>query len=110
LGYSGANNEKWKVVPEEDGFYQIICVDSGKALNVPQDQTADGVAITQANPAKVPSQLWKIEKTDGNFYKITAQISGKTLAVGGDLAKDGSPIIQTTYTGAPEQQWKLDFP
>jgi len=110
LGYSGANNEKWKVVPEEDGFYQIICVDSGKALNVPQDQTADGVAITQANPAKVPSQLWKIEKTDGNFYKLTAQISGKTLAVGGDLAKDGSPIIQTTYTGAPEQQWKLDFP
>jgi hypothetical protein len=109
-GYSGANNEKWKVSPQEGGFYQIICVDSGKALNVPQAQTGDGITLTQANPAKVPSQLWKIEKADGNFYKLTAQSSGKTLAIGGDPAKDGSPIIQTTYTGAPEQQWKLDLP
>jgi eukaryotic-like serine/threonine-protein kinase len=109
-GYSGANNEKWKVVPLEDGFYQIISVDSGKALNVPQAQTDDGSALTQATPAKEPSQHWKIEKTDGNFYKLTAQSSGKTLAIGGDLAKDGSPIVQTAYTGAPEQQWKLDLP
>jgi hypothetical protein len=109
-GYSGANNEKWKVVPQEDGSYQIICVDSGKALNVPQAQSGDGIALAQANPARTPSQLWKIEKVDGNFYKITAQSSGKALAIGGDPAKDGSPIIQTAYTGAPEQQWKLDLP
>jgi predicted RNA-binding Zn-ribbon protein involved in translation (DUF1610 family) len=109
-GYSGANNEKWKVIPQADGFYQIVCVNSGKALNVPQAQTGDGIALNQATAAKTPSQLWKIEKTDGNFYKLTAQSSGKALAVGGDLAKDGSPIIQTTYTGAQEQQWKIDLP
>ena len=109
--YSGGGNQRWKIVPVDKGFYQILGLESGKALNVPQGKTEDGVELTQANPVKTnPSQRWKFEKTDGNYFKITAEASGKALAAGGDLTRDGASIIQTTYTGAPEQQWKLEAP
>ncbi len=106
-GYSGGGNQQWNISAQGGGFYLLVCAESGKALNVPQGQTADDVALAQANVNKgATSQKWKIEKTDGGFFKLTNMASGKAVTAAGD-ANDAA-IVQRAYTGAPEQQWKLE--
>jgi serine/threonine protein kinase len=110
--WSNAGHQQWNVTAVgSTGYYQLVCQDGGKALNVPGGQTGDGTVLQQANFNKnSPSERWKIEKVpdskDGSFYTLTSLASGKVIAVKGDT--DGSPIIQTDNTNAPEQQWKIE--
>jgi hypothetical protein len=106
--YTGQPNQQWNITALGGGYYLLVRVDSGKALNVPGGKTEDGVALVQGDVTKGPSQKWKIEKIENGIWKLTAEVSGKALAVGGE--GDKGAIIQTTYNGTHEQQWKIENP
>jgi hypothetical protein len=109
--WTNGGHQQWNITSVGNGYYVLVCQDSGKALNVPGGQTGEGVVLQQANVNKNnPSERWKIEKVPdaqgGNFYTLTSLASGKVMAVKGD--NDGSPVIQTDGKNTPEQQWKIE--
>jgi hypothetical protein len=133
--YGNHSNQQWRIVPQDNGYYVLVGIDSGKAISVPMLRTPatptpapnaakpssptptpkpkpitdDNSQIEQANVNKEPTQKWKIEKVEKetNIFTITSMEDGKVLAVGGD--GDKAPIIQVKpKQGAQEQQWKIE--
>lgn len=57
--YTGATNQQWSFVDLGNGYFQIINVNSGKALDVPGASTSDGTQIIQYTPnASAYNQQW----------------------------------------------------
>jgi elongation factor Tu len=56
--YLGGDNQKWRLVPVEDGYYQLIAKHSGKCLDVigGPGGVADGVGLQQYEYLKRPAQ------------------------------------------------------
>ncbi len=60
---SNANNERWRFVAQNNGYYKIVSVNSNKNLNVRGASTASGVAIIQYHDAGgADNELWQLVK------------------------------------------------
>ncbi|GIG62898.1 galactosylceramidase [Longispora fulva] len=87
-----------------DPKYKLINRNSGKALTVTGNSTADGALIIQSTDVASAGQLWKIVTT-GGYSVLTNVGSGKVLEVAGTTA--GTQLTQRTGTGGTNQQWTL---
>jgi hypothetical protein len=90
------------------GEYEIQNMNSGLALSVAGDSTANGAAIVQ-NPFSNGDDafLWTITPTSGGYYTITNVNSGLDLEVSSASALPGANIVQlSSHTLLPgDDQW-----
>ncbi len=102
----GGDHQKWKFYLTTDGYYQIVNVNSGKALDV--GGTANGSICQQYSYWGGSNQQWAVTDIGNGYYKITSRTSGRSLDVAGQSTTDGADVIIWDYWGGNNQQFKLE--
>ena len=88
-------------------YYHIVCVDTGRVLDVTNASAENGAKIIVKDKGKSESQQWQMVKA-GDYVKFVNRKSGKVLDVP-ELSKDeGVDMIQWEDNGGENQQWKLE--
>ena len=89
--------------PAPPGTLQSLA--SGKCLDLPGGQAANGTRAIQYDCHGGPNQQWIIEAQGDAGDRIVSRMSGKCIGtVGGDAAT-GSPIVESQCGGSPGQLW-----
>lgn len=91
--------------PLANGTYKIINRNSGLALDVTAQLTANGSSIQQWTYNGGVNQRWTLTSLGGDHYKIIGVQSGRSLEVANQDLNDGAKIQLYDYTGAANQQW-----
>jgi len=106
-GYNINNLTVTEGQPVPNGNYVLLNRNSGKALDILGQSTADWAAAVQRGASGGSSQTWHLSFGNGGYYTLTNQNSGKALDVGGASTADGAAVIQWPLHGGGNQQWAL---
>ncbi len=93
---------------QNDAYYKIVSVHSGKVLDVAGLSTENGANIYQWEYVGGDNQMWKFVHAGDGYYTIACKRSGKYLDVSGASTADGANIIQWPSHGGNNQKWKLE--
>ena len=88
-----------------NGTYKIINRNSGLALDVADNGTANGANVDQATYTAGNNQRWTVTNLGGGQYSIIGVGSGKSLDVTGGSTANGANIAIWTYSGSTNQIW-----
>ncbi len=105
--YNGPN-QRWAVVPAENGHFKLISYVTGKCASVYNDSTADGAQIydwdyTGGNT----SQMWDLVDAGNGWFKIKNVRSAKVLDIEASSTADNGKAEQWTDNGGANQLWRL---
>ncbi|MBU0511710.1 MAG: RICIN domain-containing protein [Chloroflexi bacterium] len=103
------NNQKWDLVPADDGFYLLVAKHSGKCLDVSGASNNNGAPIIQWDCHGGTNQQWKLVPVGSSYNKIVSRKSGKCLDVKDRLTGNGVIMQQWDCpgNGGYNQQWKI---
>jgi serine protease len=114
-GYDGQNliqfeshlglNQQFRIENADPGFFRIIAMHSGKALDVWDDSRRDGGEIRQYTSYGARHQQFQIIPV-GSFFKIVGRNSGRVLEVPG-FSTENVQIKQYGENGGANQQWEF---
>ncbi|HEV2645664.1 MAG TPA: RICIN domain-containing protein [Acidobacteriaceae bacterium] len=93
--------------PLANGTYKIVDLNSGLAMDVKGNGTANGSVVQQYAYHGATNEQWKVTNLGGNIYQIIGVQSGRALEVTGAGTANGTGIDIYNYTGATNQQWAL---
>jgi hypothetical protein len=91
--------------PDENGYYKITNVASGKSLNVARGSLSKGAAIIQWPYSGAANEQWRPVCAAPFAYTLAARHSGLVLDVTADPPASG--VQQWTPNGGTNQQWYL---
>ncbi|MEV7989314.1 RICIN domain-containing protein [Micromonospora sp. NPDC085948] len=92
--------------PPSGTHYRINNVNSGKAMDVIGQSTADSAEIKQWSYLGGSNQKWRFEDAGSGYFRIVNQNSGKCLDVASASTADGANIVQWTCGSGQNQQWQ----
>jgi Ricin-type beta-trefoil lectin domain-like len=105
---SGGKAQQWRLIEAGSGYFYIVNVNSGKALDT-FGYSDDGDLVGQLT--RYPDdqyQQWSFTSVGDGFYVVTNRISGRVLDLQGGGLDDTTPIQQwTAFPNNPNQQWLL---
>jgi predicted alpha-1,6-mannanase (GH76 family) len=117
ISENGCNAQQWSFVGDAnqqfnlnylgDGYYSIVNVQSGKAIDVSGVSTADGANIHQWDYVGGGNQKFFAQVVDNEYYKFIAEHSNKIFEVDGFSTQNGGNIQQWTDVNQFSGQWKL---
>lgn len=90
-----------------EGAYKLINPNSGKALDVYGNRTADGTNVNIYTDNGAINQKWTISKNSDGTYKIISQSSNKVLDVDGNQTTDGANVQIWSDNGGNNQKWRI---
>jgi hypothetical protein len=99
----------WRLKDLYNGFYLIINVGSGDALDN-LNSVKNGSVIGHKTPDTLHAQQWQISLVKTDYYKIVNRVSGKVLDNKDNSLNDGTAMIQLTDQSSTNtnQLWKLE--
>lgn len=105
----GTDRQRWKLDYQGDGCYQIVSLESGKALGTVEDAPQPGAKITFLSPARRDAQLWLPRQNEDGTYTLLLKSGGQSSAldVGGCSPNDGAAIGLWVVNGLDCQKWSL---
>lgn len=112
--YDGGTNQQFSLVlvqnpPIISGkVYRINARNSGKALDVSGNSTANGALINQWTYGGGANQKWKIESTGDGYFKLTAIHSNKVLDIFEGSLNDNVNAHQWDWANANSQKWSFE--
>lgn len=110
--YNGGNNQKFKLVKNDDGYYYIYTGITGyeKVLDVAKKSSADGANIAQYTYNGGSNQQFEIVEVSDGVFAIKTRISSSLscMDVYGWSTENGGNIAQWTYWGGDCQLWILE--
>jgi arabinan endo-1,5-alpha-L-arabinosidase len=86
--YLTLENEKWTIAPAEGGFYKIVNLGNGNAMQVAAEATGPA-PISLGAYTGADTQLWRLEQFPDGSYRIRNKATGLSLtesAAGGVVA------------------------
>ncbi|GHC77472.1 beta-galactosidase [Streptomyces flavofungini] len=90
---------------------QSVCVltnrRSGKALDVPDESTAQGVQLVQWPRQNTPNQQWVLATLDHGAATLAAAHSGHVADVQGASTSPGAPVVQWPAHRGANQRWRV---
>ncbi|MFB9325616.1 RICIN domain-containing protein [Paenibacillus aurantiacus] len=92
---------------QTDTQYMLINRNSGMALDVDSDSTAEGAEIIQWHQHGEANQCWLLVPAGGDAYKLVNRRSGLLLGVDGGSAEGGAGLVQETDGGRTSQRWRI---
>jgi hypothetical protein len=104
-GFNGGNNQRWRFTALAGGYYEIVNVNSGKALESPN--TSQGTQLDQRTYSGATTQQWQLVAAAGGYYTLVNRATGYLADVNGASQTQGATIIGWTATGGANQQWQL---
>jgi hypothetical protein len=106
--YTGADNQKWRLVPVSPTRYLLASFKSSQVLDVPGHSTANNTEIVQWGYNGGDNQHWTLNVQGENDYTIESVLSRKVLDVYNASTDNGAPIQQYSYGQALNQRWRID--
>ena len=88
-------------------WYVLLNRNSGKALDVTGQSTADGTRIEQWTRNDGQNQQWQFIDSGSGYYRLKSRLSSKVLDVNGQSTADGAPIIQWPDNNTANQQFSI---
>jgi glucosylceramidase len=105
----GDLDQQWRLVSAGSGYFNIVNVKSGKALDDPSGSTVNGTQMQQYTITGTgnANQQWQIT-ANGSWYTITNRTSGLPLNLTGGALADNAAIQQYSSTSTdPNAQWQF---
>jgi glucosylceramidase len=102
-------DQQWKLVSAGSGYYNVVNVNSGMALDDTGGSTSNGNAMQQYTISGTgnSNQQWQIT-ANGSWYTITNRTSGLPLNLSGGSLADGTVIQQYASSSSdPNAQWQF---
>ncbi|MFD9903725.1 beta-galactosidase [Streptomyces sp. NPDC059063] len=103
-----------RTTPKPIGFagvlqstYVLVNRRSGKALDVPDESTGQGVQLIQWPRHGKPNQQWRRTVLGHGTSTLAGAHSGQLVDVRGESTADGAPVIQWPATRGANQQWRV---
>ena len=106
-GFMGTTNQQFTFTHLGNDVYKIICVKSGRSIDVSQASTADGANVQQWGYVSGANQQFLMVPVDSDYYKIVAKHSGKLVEVSDFSTVYGGNIQQWSDVNQISGQWKL---
>jgi glucosylceramidase len=102
-------DQQWTLESAGSGYYYIVDVNSGKALDDPSGSTANGTVMQQYTLTTGDNnQEWQLTSVGSGYYTITNRTSGKVLDLTSGGLSDGTNIQQwSSSSGDLNQEWSL---
>ncbi|HYP88942.1 MAG TPA: RICIN domain-containing protein, partial [Polyangiaceae bacterium] len=97
----------WSFNYDGAGFFRITNVKSKKVIDVPDESTADGVALVQWESNGGDNQAWLLVDLGQGVYKLKNKKSNKFMAVVQGSADAGAAVEQRAGGDGDEQKWKV---
>lgn len=116
---SGANIQLWekndsdaqifKVEYQNNGYYKITNVASGKVLDIDGGNAHNGANVIQYGWHGGPNQQWKIVSSgeSGYYCLLSAQNTTQALDISGGIFKNGTNVQSWEKNNSDAQKWKL---
>lgn len=92
---------------QSDSLYMLINRNSGMALDVDSDSTAEGAEVIQWHQHGEANQCWMFVPAGGDAYKLVNRRSGLLLGVERGSAEGGAGLVQETDRGRASQRWRI---
>lgn len=105
--FTGGTNQQFTFTHLGNDIYKIICVKSGKSVDVSAVSTADGANVLQWSYVAGGNQQFQMLPIDSDYYKIIAKHSNKLIEVSNFSTINGGNVQQWTDAGQTSGQWKL---
>ncbi|WP_234312089.1 RICIN domain-containing protein [Streptomyces griseus] len=104
--YDGGANQRWSLLPNNDGSYRLHNVKSGKLLQSPN--STQGATLTQGTDSGDDSQWWKlVPSATSGFHRLVNVHTGWCADVAGGSTDDRANIIQWPIAGGTNQDWQI---
>jgi hypothetical protein len=104
---NGGNNQKLRLVPAGDSYYNAVVEHSGKCVDVANASTADGAAIRQITCNGGDNQKFRVADNYDGYHWLVAKHSGKCLDVADASMSNSGRIQQFSCHGRSNQKFKL---
>jgi hypothetical protein len=101
---------QWRLVGVADGYFNIVNVHSGEALDNTGGSTANGTQMQQWSLIGVgnANQQWRIVSAGGGLSLIINRTSGHALDLRDGNTADGAAIQQWEPASMnPNQRWRI---
>ncbi|RKS07774.1 ricin-type beta-trefoil lectin protein [Nocardiopsis sp. Huas11] len=96
-------NQQWRFVPVDDGYYEIEGVGSGKVLEI----AADGPGATLLTRTGDPHQHWAPVEVGDGVVRLVNRATSQALEAQGGAPDNGTAVVQAPDGGHAHQQWRL---
>ncbi|MCM3749607.1 RICIN domain-containing protein [Paenibacillus pasadenensis] len=100
--------QKWNLIPVPNSganYYYIVNVNSGKYIDVPGNNDANGLAMTQYYGNNGNNQQWKMIDLGNNEYKLMNRQTEKFLEIQGNSTANGALVVQNQPDITAGQTW-----
>lgn len=102
--------QRFRMIPDENGYVSVVNVNSGKALDVRNGQAEKGAVVQQYEPNGTPAQLWRVVNTNDGSYALFSMLDDSlALSVSSLEAGQGAGLVLGEYEGNESQKFKLDY-
>lgn len=106
-GFMGTGNQQFTFTHLGNEVYKVICVQSGKSVDVDAVSTADGANVHQWGYVGGANQQFQLVPVDGEYYQLVAKHSGKLLEVSNFSTVNGGNVQQWKDDGQLSGMWRL---
>lgn len=107
---NGGKNQQWSFKYNGAGYYKIINVNSGLALDVEGASLAPGTNVLQYKSKSGKNQLWGVQKNSDGTYSIYSALNGMALDVHGASTADLTNVETYFSNGGKNQRFYLEKP
>ena len=90
-----------------NGYYNIICKESGKCLEVDGGNTSAGTNVQQYDGNGTDAQQWVIKETGDGYYNIISKCNGLYLDVDNCNTNNGTNIKIYSGNASDAQKWRF---
>lgn len=106
--YNNTWAQKFKILKDKNGYYEIINRKSGKVLDVKDGKIYNGANVWQYERNNSDAQKWMIEKNSDGTYTITSKLNNKyCLDINQGENKNGANVQVYQKNGTTAQKFKL---
>lgn len=105
--YKGEIQQKFILEYDNEGFYTIRNVYSGKVLDVEWGGMTSGTNVWQYEDNNSASQKWTIKKTDDGYYYIVSKLNGLYLNIENNKTTNGANIQVVEYDDSDSQKFNF---
>jgi hypothetical protein len=100
-------NQHWLFTQNSaDGSWNIVSLQSWKALDCPRSGKDNGLQMVQWRPTRDGNQRWFVDRLDDGSYRIWNKDSSASLD-GASNSTNGAPLMQWEWNGGAQQRWIL---
>ncbi|UJW31131.1 RICIN domain-containing protein [Saccharothrix sp. AJ9571] len=92
---------------DTSAWYVLVNRNSGKAVEVTGQSTADGAVVHQWSRHDGANQQWQFADSGDGYYRLKSKNSGKVLDIDNFSTADGGKVQQWTDLNGTNQQFRL---